>query len=75
LPVPQGTADHPRPNLTQRAREGSFRIPSSGQRTWKGVWEQEKKAKTLVVERANFDDDYGVIREALRLDVERVTAG
>ena len=40
----------------------------------KGVWEQEK-SKTLVVERANFDDDYGVIREALRLDVERVTAG
>ena len=34
-----------------------------------------KKAKTLMVERANFDDDYGVIREALRLDVERVTAG
>jgi len=28
-----------------------------------------------MVERANFDDDYGVIREALRLDVERVTAG
>jgi hypothetical protein len=39
------------------------------------MYGSRKKAKTLMVERANFDDDYGVIREALRLDVERVTAG